>query len=364
MNQRNRHLLRSGFTAGVLAGSLALSGCHGGTRPATAQPGSASPIPASAPASAPASVPAPSGVVAAPSLSPGFEPAHNPAANRAPATTITGSLLWFQVGHKLHRVRGTKRTTVLTGLGTYTAELSPDGRQIAYIAERAGRSEGILMVARSDGSGARKLLSGVVTTGYGPAWSPDGTRILTALDGGRIRVGAVRVSDARFTALPKSLQDGSNHRWSGDGRNIVWTYGDGKVKIGRPDGTGIRRVPSLGDVDSSTNPRRQRAWNVASVNHDGTRITANLIRVGTFDGATVDGVSGSSVIDTATGKPLPLPVRGTIEQALHRADGTLLVASEFGGKQTLTLLSRNDEVLATMPVPPGAKGLSLVDYAL
>lgn len=351
MNQRNRHLLRSGLTAGVLTGALALSGCHGGSRPATATPSTSAPAPAAAPA--------PAGTGTAPTPA----PADTPAADKVPGTTITGTLLWNGPGSRLYRVRGSARTAVLSGLKAYAAELSPDGRHLVYVDESAGPDKAVLMVARADGSGARKLRSDVANIGYGPSWSPDGTRILTARRGDRMPVGTIRVSDGRFTALPKSLQDGVHHRWTGDGERIVWTSGDCKVMIGRSDGTGIRRVPVLGDENSSTNPRKLRVCDIVSTNRDGSRITAKLSQGDDANGDIGGSQWASAVIDTTTGKPLPLPVRGSIDQALYRTDGTLLVHTQAGGKQTLTLLSRDDKVLARMPAPAGAKGLSLHDYA-
>ncbi len=353
MSLLHHHPLRAGLAVGALAGLL-VTGCHGGSRPATASPASA-PAPVSDLGSAPAPV---------------TTPAAAPENNARPATTIAGTFLWntrdLSGGGKLFRVRGAARKTVLTGTGVYAAELSPDGRRLAYLDDgAAGTGTADLMVANADGSGARKLRSDVTYVGFGPSWSPDGTKLLTAIVAGgqEWRKGTVRVSDGRFTPLPKALQDGVHHRWSGDGRRIAWTADECVVWHGRTDGSDVRRVPVLGDPDSSTNPRKLRACDIVSVNPDAGRMTVGLAQ-GNDPNGDIGGTQwANAVIETATGKVLPLPVRGKVVQALYRTDGNLLVVTEAGGRTTLTLLSPDHRVLAAMPQPAGAKGLSLHDHA-
>src|SRR5919198_670337 len=71
------------------------------------------------------------------------------------------------------------RTGALRGLmrGGRVGTASPDGRRVAYIADRERGGPGVY-VARSDGSGARLLYAserGAPFTDL--TWSPDGTRI-------------------------------------------------------------------------------------------------------------------------------------------------------------------------------------------
>jgi TolB protein len=129
------------------------------------------------------------------------------------------------------------------------------------------------------------------------------------------------------------------------------------------DGKNLRRVPVLGDQNSSVNPRRQRACDLISVNHDGSRATVDLVVGNGTDGDIGGTQAADAVIETATGKVRALPVSGRITQALFQTDGRLLVESEKGGKRTLTLFSADDRVLATMAAPAAVKGLVLQDYA-
>ena len=345
--------IRSGLAAGVLAGGLVLSGCHGGSQPVTA-----------APPASPATVATGSAPTSAPPVAP------------KPATTIAGTLLYRYVSQsgsdkdRLVRLRGSRTTTILTGDGVYAAELSPDGKRIAYIdTPDAGfeSASGSLMVAKSDGTGARRLRSNVVTPGFGPSWSPDGTRLAIATyrdqEPDTWTKGTVRVSDKKFVALPKSLQDGIRYRFSGDGRRYFYQDGQCRVLSAKVDGTDIRTVPVLGDEDSSKNPRRQRACDLISVNHDGSRVTVDLVVGNGTNGDIGGSQQANAVVETATGKVRAIPVGGKIKQALYRTDGRLLVSSEKGGKRTLTLFSPDDQVLATMSEPASVKELELHDYA-
>jgi TolB protein len=204
----------------------------------------------------------------------------------------------------------------------------------------------------------------VTLVGFGPSWSPDGTNLLTAVVVGdqEWREGTVRASDGTFTALPKALRDGVHHRWSADGERIAWTSGECVVWHGRADGTDVRKVPVLGDPSSATNPRKLRACDIVSVNGDASRLTVALAQGNDSNGDIGGTQWANAVIETATGAVLALPVRGTVVQALYRTDGKLLVVTEAGGRTTLSLLDANLRVVATMPQPRGARGLSLHDH--
>jgi TolB protein len=68
--------------------------------------------------------------------------------------------------------RGRRR---LTGAGSDTApSFSPDGRRMVFVRDEGDRPT--LLIARSDGSGARPLL-GRRLVGYQPVFSPDGSRV-------------------------------------------------------------------------------------------------------------------------------------------------------------------------------------------
>jgi Tol biopolymer transport system component/DNA-binding winged helix-turn-helix (wHTH) protein len=101
-------------------------------------------------------------------------------------------------------------------------EYSPDGKRIAFMSTRSGKSE--IWVCDSDGSSPVQL-----TTFRGPAistprWSPDGTRIAFDSDAGGEEdvwmIGANGGKPVRMTTHPANDGDPS---WSRDGR---WIYFD------------------------------------------------------------------------------------------------------------------------------------------
>lgn len=280
---------------------------------------------------------------------------------------LPGSLYYLQEGddapEKLVRLNlGGRLTTVLAGDGAFTAEVSPDGRKIAWVDDDFD-----LNVADADGRHAKRLLRDVAG-GYGhdPVWSADGTRILTGVsdDGdptdGDIRPVVVRVADRSVTDLPQPIRGNLRYRWSGDGREVFFTDGQCRILHARADGTAVRTVPVLGSPTG--NPSQMRACDIVSVNPDGSRITVPLHVGDEPDGDVAGEQVADAVVDTATGAPVPLPVRGTVLGALYRADGTLLVRAEAGGARTLTLFSPAGAVLAEVAEPASLKAYSLYDH--
>lgn len=94
------------------------------------------------------------------------------------------------------------------------AEYSPDGRQIAFYSNRAGRPE--VWVARADGSELRRLSR--CAAGARPHWAPDGSSILVDSEPGN--VVAVEVATGRTTPADLAGQ-GGQASYSRDGR---WIY--------------------------------------------------------------------------------------------------------------------------------------------
>jgi TolB protein len=341
----------------VVAGALLLSGCHGGSRPEGAAATTAVPA-TSATAPAAGSGPAPITTAAA-------APAGTPTDGKTVRKTISGTL--FYTGNdlsagsalRLYAWHGSRLTTIVRGYGVLSVEASPDGGRLAYVLDN-----GDLMVANADGTKARKLGSHAVTAGFGPTWSGDSSKLVMAraVNAQTWQAGTVRVADGKFVALPKSIQGNIHYRSTDDGTRYFYSDGRCSILSAKANGTGIRKVPGLGLEETATNPRRLRACDIVSLNRDGSRMTVDLHVGNQTDGDIGGSQSANSVIDTATGKVLALPVHGTVRQALYLRDGTLLVRSGPTARPVLTLLSASLEVLATRTEPASVRNLVLRDY--
>jgi TolB protein len=138
---------------------------------------------------------------------------------------------------------------------------SPDGRTIAFVSRRDGRSH--IYVMRSDGTGTRRLTSSAPDDGS-PTWSPDGRRIAFS------RVDDLYVVAARGGPARRIGQgvggEALDPAWSPDGKLIAYDYRPPGFSIREiwvvgPDGKHPRRVTNIREI--STRP----AWSP-----DGRRI--------------------------------------------------------------------------------------------
>lgn len=290
-----------------------------------------------------------------------------PATTSAPAaatavkpttTKINGTLYYAKVttsSVQFLSYRDGKLRIVLNGYGAYYAEFSPNGKRLAYVT-----GTGRLRVSNADGTHARTLPLRVASAGYGPNWTANGQGLIVARASDH-KAGVVRISTGKFTALPRSIQGHIHYRMTGDGKRYLWSDGTGGIWSARINGTGIKRVPVLGKKDS-TNPKRLRAYDIVSTNRDGSRITVDLLKGNDNDGDIGSGQVADTVINTNTGKPVALPVRGKVSQVLYLSNGRLLVRSGPAAKRMLTLLSANGKVLAGKAEPARLRNLTLRDY--
>ena len=142
------------------------------------------------------------------------------------------------------RIDGTGVRRLTTG---FKPAWSPDGERLAFVRE-AGRNADVY-VADADGRNARRLTrarGGDVT----PAWSPDGTRIAFASNRAglyRIYTMAADGTDVRLVAAKRQRGDSFVPAWSPDGRLIAfsssaWTPENPELYSIRPNGTGLQRL--------------------------------------------------------------------------------------------------------------------------
>jgi len=123
-----------------------------------------------------------------------------------------------------------------------TPAVSPDGRWVAFSADRFGSYD--LFVVRADGSAERRLTAAGVKETC-PAWSPDGTGIAFLSQGGAgasIHVIDVDGSSKRQLQILSPIN--SCPAWSPDGSQITFVsepFGDPKIRGVSPDG-GIERI--------------------------------------------------------------------------------------------------------------------------
>jgi dipeptidyl aminopeptidase/acylaminoacyl peptidase len=100
----------------------------------------------------------------------------------------------------------------------FAPAISPDGRQLCFVARKNGR--GALFVMTSDGTGLRALGEGFNVQDQ-PSWSPDGQWMaIAANDGKRDRLFKVKVSEG--TAVPLTETAAHYPVWSPDGRFILY----------------------------------------------------------------------------------------------------------------------------------------------
>jgi len=149
--------------------------------------------------------------------------------------------------------------------GGRTGTASPDGRRVAYIANREQGGPGVY-VARIDGTGARLVYAAENVQPFTDVtWSPDGTRIAFPYLGPKI--GIVPAAGGR----PVFVSNARSASWSADGRRLA-VVGDGStfdiVTIGRAR---VRVASSVGAVDWSRDGRR-----AATISEDGLLTVRDL----------------------------------------------------------------------------------------
>jgi WD40-like Beta Propeller Repeat len=124
---------------------------------------------------------------------------------------------------------------------------SPDGTRLAYSSTRDSGSVPRLWTMAADGSDQR-----LVTSGHGeyPDWSPDGTQLVFAAPGsaGAYDVFVVPIDGDERTPIVSTPSTDFFPTWSPDGRWIAFHRLEAGVFVVRPDGSAEKRISPDADA--------------------------------------------------------------------------------------------------------------------
>lgn len=200
-------------------------------------------------------------------------------------------------------------------------------RELAFVAGVPGAPR--IFLARSDGSGRRRLTSAASTT---PVWSPDGKRIaFVGYRGDDTQIYIVNADGGSPRPLTAGPGRAASPAWSPDGGQIVFTAtrnGVSQIAVMRPDGSQRR--------DLAPSPRDQRApaWSP-----DGHLIAFLFRTERGYFGLYVIGADGRNLRQVPTPSP---GIEPEVKEFTWLPDGRLAYVNRSGPAQdglTVTAVS-------------------------
>ncbi|WP_181871017.1 TolB family protein [Sphaerisporangium album] len=224
---------------------------------------------------------------------------------------------------------------------------SPDGKKVAWITTRGelkvGWGSKVTTVAKGLPAGIPCLT---------PTWSPD-SRQVAYVGGSRTDlspVGVVNLDGTGRRAAGRTV--GVCHlAWSGDGRYLAGYAGtaDAVYKLDVKTGKSVK-------AKGVTFPTH-----VQSLSPDGRNVIVNMVRKGepTGDGGWPS-LFTPTIVDTVTGKKVPIPVKGRLVGAFYLADGRLVVRVAGAAYNSLVVLDGTGRRLQTIAEPAKARQLGLL----
>ena len=113
----------------------------------------------------------------------------------------------------------------LTPRGGASPNLSPDGRQLLWVANLRGRAP--VVVTDVDTGVSKELTPEAITGNETPRWSPDGRQIVFCSvrdsgDSGRNDVFVMNADGSQVRNLSRHETENFDAKWSADGRSVVF----------------------------------------------------------------------------------------------------------------------------------------------
>ncbi len=129
-----------------------------------------------------------------------------------------------------------------TGYPMMSPSWSPDGRKLAYVSFKGGRSSIVVQTLRT---GSTRVVSRKEGINGAPSWSPDGRKLALTLSGqgGNPDIWVLTLADNSFKRLTTRRSIETEASWSPDGKFVYFT----SDRAGAPQ---VYRVPAAGgDVE-------------------------------------------------------------------------------------------------------------------